>query len=138
MQALNIWEQRLPGTHPQLAHVYNKIGVMYGHERNPEKELEYLLKALRIWEQPLPEYTPMKAIVYGNIASTLIQLKQFEEAARYSHLSSQYAAMVAPESDTAREFYLSLSQAMDILATHLENEDDTTAFLTDVVGPLLS
>ena len=138
MQALYIWEQRLPDTHTQLAHVYNKIGVLYGQVNNPETELEYLLKALRIWEQPLPEYTPMKAIVYGNIASTLIQLKQFEEAARYAHLSSQYATMVVPKGDTGKEFYSLLSQSMDILATHLENEDDTTAFLADVVGPLLS
>lgn len=135
MRALDIHEKRLLGLHPDLAHLYNKISRTYGKLNNSGKELEYLLKALKIWDQPLPEYQSYRAIVCGNIASTLIDLKQFEEAAKYAHLSSKYAALAFPESNPKGEPFPQYAQMMVLLAECLEQGIDP-ADLPDACVPV--
>lgn len=124
MRALDILEQRLPNLHPDLAPAYNKIGIIYGKLNNPEKELEYLLKALEIWKQPLPEYQSSKAIVCGNITSTLIELKQFDEATKYARQSAKCAEIAFPESNPKGEPFPQFAQMMGLLAECLEQGID--------------
>lgn len=122
--ALDILEQVLPAMHPDLAQAYNKIGITYGNLNDPEKELEYLLKALEIWKKPLAEYESCRAIVCGNIASTLIGLKRFDDAAEYAHQSAKYAKLAFPESNPKGEPCPQFAQMMELLAECLEQGID--------------
>lgn len=134
IRALDILEQRLSVQPPDLAQAYNKIGITYGNLNNPEKEYEYLLKALEIWKKPFPEYQSCCAIVCGNIASTLIKLKKFDDAAEYAHQSAKYAKLAFPENNPKGEPFPQFAQMMELLAKCLEQGIDP-ADLSNTYSP---
>jgi tetratricopeptide (TPR) repeat protein len=78
-QALSISENSFGTMHPDVASIYNNIGIVYYKQSDYSKALDYLSKALAIYENILgPDHSKLQT-VKDNIEDVKRKLAEAEE-----------------------------------------------------------
>lgn len=69
LKCLAIREEILPPNHPDLASIYNDLGIQYKLRGSYAKAEKMCLKCLHIWEEVLPPMHPDLASIYRNLGA---------------------------------------------------------------------
>jgi CHAT domain-containing protein len=79
-EALDIYTAHRPADHPDIALVFNNIGVLYFHMGRVEEALDYLREALAIRESHYGLGNLDVALTSSNVGAVLIKLGEYSEA----------------------------------------------------------
>lgn len=81
--ALEIYKNALGNDHPDVASLYNNLGLTYSSKGEYQKAIEEYNKALAIFEAKLGSDHPRIATTYNNMGAVLVEMGKVDEADRY-------------------------------------------------------
>lgn len=82
-KALEILEAHLPKEHPDIAQIYNHIGMVYDRQGKHNDALKCRQAALDIFVKTLPADHPELARAYSSMGNNLCNLKEYAQALEY-------------------------------------------------------
>ncbi|CAF1502811.1 unnamed protein product [Rotaria sordida] len=88
-EAIHIVKTCLKRDHPDLADLYDNIGVMYHDMKEYKKALRFCKKSLRLRQQTLPETHPTLVNSYNNISQIYLQMEEYSTALSYAKRAFQ-------------------------------------------------
>ena len=97
--SLNVYLRVLPDDDTRLTPTYNNIGSVYHKQGFNEQALEYHQKAYEIQKNSADPDMDSVSAYAGNIASVLMKLSRYKEAAKYLEFDLQIKQKLHPNND---------------------------------------
>ncbi|CAF1253582.1 unnamed protein product [Adineta steineri] len=95
-KAIDIRQNTLPSNHPDLAHSYNNIGLVYHCIGKYSKALSFFEKALEIREKTLPPNHPDLACSYNSIGLVYHQMGEYLKTLSYYEKALKFRQNTLP------------------------------------------